>query len=51
VSARERLRLLGVLLGVVVTVYLAVRGDPKGAVVFGAATVAVAAGVLYQRRA
>jgi uncharacterized membrane protein len=47
---RERLRLLGILVGAIVTVYAAVRGEWLPAVVFGVATVAVGAGVLYQRR-
>jgi hypothetical protein len=47
---RERLRLLAILAGALVTVYAAARGQWLATVIFGVATVAVAAGVLYQRR-
>ncbi|HEY1479290.1 MAG TPA: hypothetical protein VGF46_04640 [Gaiellales bacterium] len=47
---RERLRAIGIGAGAVVTILTAIRGQVVPAIVFGLATVAVAAAVIYERR-
>jgi hypothetical protein len=50
VTNRERLRAIGIGAGAVVTILTAIRGQIVPAIVFGLATIAVAAAVIYERR-
>jgi hypothetical protein len=47
---RTLLRAVGVVAGMIATVYAAVEGNVGPAIVFGVATLAVGAGVVYAHR-